>query len=131
MYHMHQGMELFFLHEGVGKALIENRIIDIESGMLLFYSPFQPHGVTVEHNVPGALIRSVFEFDPIALEPYVKPFSSPQLLFYNLWKNRASYFHIISKSDGNEHIRIFDGQKTEANMQAAYRYDRIHRADRQ
>lgn len=97
LYHMHQGMEMYYLHQGVGKALIENQIIEIVPGTILYFSPFQLHGFTVENNIPGALTRSVFEFDPHSFEPYIKPFSSLQLLFYNLWKNQSADNAMIYK----------------------------------
>lgn len=90
LYHLHQGMELYYLHEGKGKALIENKIIELEPGMLLYIAPFQLHGFSVEHNRPGMLIRSVFEFDPLVLEPYVKPFPALHPLFYSLWKKQSA-----------------------------------------
>ncbi|WP_438446115.1 helix-turn-helix domain-containing protein [Gorillibacterium sp. sgz5001074] len=75
-YHWHQGGELLFVHRGTGRVIVNQMSYDIRPGMLFFFQPFQLHKVYAEVE-EAPYERSIFHFDPAALEPFTSAY--PQL----------------------------------------------------
>lgn len=85
-FHAHQGMELLFVHEGSGRAIVGQKIIEVTSGTLIMFPPFQLHRLQMEVKEDAAYIRSYVLFEPNALDPYLLPFPSLRSFFHQLWK---------------------------------------------
>ncbi|NHN32123.1 AraC family transcriptional regulator [Paenibacillus agricola] len=71
-FHAHQGMELQFIHEGKGRLLIDQRSLDIRSGTLCLFQPFQLHRLQPEINEYNRYVRSFVLFEPTVFEPYLQ-----------------------------------------------------------
>ncbi|WP_281886290.1 AraC family transcriptional regulator [Paenibacillus sp. YYML68] len=82
VFHFHQAMELLYVHEGYGTAIVGHRVFDFQPGTLLLFQPFQLHRLLVS----DTFVRTVFMFDPLAVEPYLQPFPRTRQCFDTLWK---------------------------------------------
>ncbi|WP_438433227.1 helix-turn-helix domain-containing protein [Gorillibacterium sp. sgz500922] len=76
-FHAHQGLELLFIHEGVGTVEVEGRSYPLEAGALFCFQPYQLHKVEVPYRSDARYVRTNLTFDPRILEPYLEPY--PQL----------------------------------------------------
>jgi AraC-like DNA-binding protein len=74
VYHAHQGMELLYIHEGTGRAIIDRHIFEINPGTFLYFKPFQLHHVQIFTSSDQPYIRSLFLFEPLVLENYLTSF---------------------------------------------------------
>ncbi|MEK3883049.1 AraC family transcriptional regulator [Paenibacillus sp. PL2-23] len=83
VFHFHQAMELLYVYEGTGTAIVGHRMLPIEPGTLLLFQPFQLHRLVVSDR----FVRTVLMFDPHAVEAYIQPFGRIRHLFQSLWKS--------------------------------------------
>ncbi|MDF2926353.1 MAG: hypothetical protein K0R57_5267 [Paenibacillaceae bacterium] len=86
--HYHQGIEFLFIHEGKGTVFVHDRRYEIASGQLYFFQPFQYHQVLLNNRMPYR--RTVIKFDPVALLPYLQPFSALTQFFNHIWKGNPA-----------------------------------------
>lgn len=84
--HAHQGIELLYVHEGIGEVTIDNRQFPIQSGTLLCLQPYQIHKVEVAPRENGSYIRSNVTFEPRILESYLAPYPKLHGLLRHMWK---------------------------------------------
>lgn len=63
--HSHDGIEFLFVHEGIGRVVINHRIYTVAPRSLLFFKPRQPHQIlmTKPYLRSGAKLRNFFS-DP-------------------------------------------------------------------
>ncbi len=87
IYHAHQGMELLYVHEGHGRVIVNQQIIELAPGSLMCFRPFQLHRIQMDIQPEAPYIRSLFVFEPSVLDSYLSPFASLQLYFQRLWKD--------------------------------------------
>jgi len=100
-YHWHQGCELLYVHEGAGHVFVDRHSYDIRGGMLFYFQPFQLHNVRVRlEDESSSYVRTVFHFDPVALEPYIRPYAELHRLYVSLWKGRlpVQAFDLMDRS---------------------------------
>lgn len=83
-YHWHEGCEILIVHRGEGRVIVNQQTYDIQPGKLFFFQPFQLHKVHVEVNSERPYDRSIFHFDPVALELCLTAFPSLHLFFTRL-----------------------------------------------
>lgn len=74
VYHAHQGMEILYIHEGEGQAVIDQQITPIRPRTMLFFKPYQLHRVQIYTSQKQPYIRSIFIFEPLVLMKYTSSF---------------------------------------------------------
>lgn len=85
-FHTHAGIEILIVHQGQGMVTIPQQVYRIEPGTVFIFQPYQLHHVRATDTEEHPYIRSVFQFDPVALQPYIKPFKQLDQLLTYLWK---------------------------------------------
>jgi AraC-like DNA-binding protein len=85
-YHYHRGLEFYYVHQGKGQVLLNQRIYELKPGRLFIYRPYQLHKLHVESNESQPYTRSIILFEPAVFELYVKPYPRLHQLFLSLWK---------------------------------------------
>ncbi|GIP33259.1 AraC family transcriptional regulator [Paenibacillus sp. J2TS4] len=103
--HSHQGIELLYVHEGAGRVVIEQQLIDVVPGTLLCIRPYQLHHVRMSTEQGQSYIRSLFVFEPSVLSQYVTPFPSIYQFLLYLWKDPYAV-QIIRPPDKEETDRM-------------------------
>jgi AraC-like DNA-binding protein len=89
-YHWHQCCELFFVHEGHGKIVLNRHSYDIKRGMFFFFQPYQLHHMYAEVSPEQPFERSIFYFDPNVIEKQLLAFPKKLALFTTLCQDRAT-----------------------------------------
>ena len=104
--HAHQGMEFLYIHEGNGCVIMNQHLYEIRPGTLIFFQPFQLHGVKVEVNDSALYNRSMILLDPSAIERQMANF--PRLLdfFRMMWKEPLNT-HIVYEADKKCSLDLF------------------------
>ncbi|GAA4868739.1 AraC family transcriptional regulator [Paenibacillus vulneris] len=91
IFHAHQGMELLYVHEGHGSVIVNQQIVKLGPGSLVYFRPFQLHRIQMKISEEAPYIRSLFVFEPSELDRYLAPFASLQSFFRWLWKDPIAY----------------------------------------
>jgi AraC family transcriptional regulator of arabinose operon len=91
IYHAHQGMELLYVHQGYGRVIVNQQIIELASGSLMCFRPFQLHRIQMDIKPDAPYVRSLFVFEPSVLDGYLGPFAALQSYFHRLWKDRWNH----------------------------------------
>ncbi|OPH53340.1 hypothetical protein BC351_05545 [Paenibacillus ferrarius] len=86
IYHAHQGMELLYVHEGQIRVIMNQQIFDLKPGDLVYFQPFQLHRIQLKLEDDSRYVRTLFVFEPSAIERYVAPFPALLAFFHRLWK---------------------------------------------
>lgn len=73
-YHYHRSVEFFYVHEGSGHVLLEQRLFEFQAPMLFCYKPFQLHRVHADATPETPLVRTIILFEPAIYEPYLQPY---------------------------------------------------------
>lgn len=102
VYHAHQGMELLYIHEGAGQAVIDRQVISIRPKRLLFFKPYQLHRVQIQASSDQPYIRSIFLFEPLALEKFLSPFP----VYAELLKSLVHDHHVSQVIDELDHDEL-------------------------
>ncbi|WP_025845325.1 AraC family transcriptional regulator [Paenibacillus ehimensis] len=87
IYHAHQGMELLYVHEGQGTAVVEQQIFQMSPGTIFCFKPFQLHRIRIGELPKQPYVRSLFVFEPAVLDETLAPFPGLRAFFQALWKN--------------------------------------------
>ncbi|CAG7643882.1 HTH-type transcriptional activator RhaR [Paenibacillus solanacearum] len=87
IYHAHQGMELLYVHEGHGTAIVEQQIFEMSPGTLMYFKPFQLHRIRINADAEKPYIRSLFVFEPTVLDEAFAPFPALRAFWGTLWKD--------------------------------------------
>lgn len=102
VFHCHQGLEFYCIHEGAGAIIMDGQRVKARKGMFFIYQPFQMHRIRFENDTNYT--RSFFLMEPSVLEEYLKPF--PQLFSF-LRKLRTSSLPVpFLKDIGERHPLI-------------------------
>ncbi|MFD0717708.1 helix-turn-helix domain-containing protein [Paenibacillus sp. GCM10027626] len=98
-FHSHGGIELLIVHEGQGSVTIPQHVYRIEPGTVFVFQPYQLHHVRAADTERHPYIRSVFQFDPAALMPFIKPYKQLEKILNFLWKGqlRQQAFPLMEK----------------------------------
>ncbi|MFE5321602.1 helix-turn-helix domain-containing protein [Paenibacillus sp. NPDC056579] len=97
-FHAHQGIELLYVHEGCGRVVIEHNLYAVASGTLICFQPYQLHRIQMDAQ-QSAYVRSIFVFDPVFLEPILKPFPELWGFFRRLWTEQLAA-PVLTIADG-------------------------------
>lgn len=85
-YHYHRGLEFYYVHQGKGHVVLNQRIYELQPGKLFIYRPYQLHKLHVDTDEAEPYTRSIILFEPAVFELYVKPYPKLHQLFMSLWK---------------------------------------------
>ncbi|MEK3884738.1 AraC family transcriptional regulator [Paenibacillus sp. PL2-23] len=78
IYHAHQGMELLYVHEGRGHVIVDKQIFELRPGAMFCFRPYQLHRIRVTGLPDQPYVRSLFVFEPAALEAVLGSFPTLQ-----------------------------------------------------
>lgn len=101
-FHMHQGIEFLYVHEGKGQLILDQKTYKVSSGMLLFFQPFQLHQLQMEVTKDSPFIRSIVIFEPSLVDPYLLPLRNLQKFFHHIWRDSLDVKFIEQLEDGND-----------------------------
>ncbi|THF72910.1 helix-turn-helix domain-containing protein [Cohnella fermenti] len=91
-FHAHQGIEWLFVHGGSGQAIAGDQLVQVESGSLLMFQPYQLHRI---HMSPDTeYVRSVFVFDPVVLDARLDGFPALRRFLRFLWQSELPLQHL-------------------------------------
>jgi AraC-like DNA-binding protein len=103
VFHAHQSMEFLYVYEGEGSAHVNKSVIPIVPGSLLIFQPFQLHRLKIKQN----FVRSVFMFEPYAVDSSLIAFPSLRKFYDSLWKSLLSNQAIYLSPEHNEFILLY------------------------
>lgn len=90
-FHAHQGLELLFVHQGIGQAIVGEQFVQVAGGSLLLFQPYQLHRI---HMDPGVeYIRSILVFDPALVDSQLQAFPALRHFFRLLWQSELPAQH--------------------------------------
>ena len=85
-FHSHPGLEILFVHEGQGVVTLPQHVYPIQPGTMFIFQPYQLHHVRATHTEEYPYIRSLMQFDPVAIHSYVKPYKQLEQMLMYIWK---------------------------------------------
>jgi AraC-like DNA-binding protein len=88
---------------------LDQQVYRMEPGTLFVFQPYQLHHVSAKVSIESPYIRSVMQFDPLALQPYVKPFQKLGTFFDYVWK-------------GSMYPQVFPQMQTRHPIEAVLQY---------
>ncbi|AFH61180.1 AraC family transcriptional regulator [Paenibacillus caseinilyticus] len=100
IFHMHEGMEFLYVHEGRGYAIIDQKIVEMGPRTLVYFQPFQLHGTKVYLDQSSVYTRSILSFEPSELNAYLQLYPALKAFFHSLWKTKQAA-QIISELPAN------------------------------
>lgn len=77
-HHWHQCLEILYVEEGFGVAIVDNRHYTMRPGRLFFFPPFTLHKVMVDAQAEAIYRRTIIHLDPHAVLKVLRDF--PQTL---------------------------------------------------
>jgi AraC-like DNA-binding protein len=89
-FHAHQGIELLYVHEGIGHVVLNQQIHHVTGGTLLCFQPFQLHRIEMKVTPSSPYVRTVLVFEPSVVEKYLQQFPALMSFFQLLWKGELS-----------------------------------------
>lgn len=66
-HHWHQCLEILYVEEGFGVAIVDNRHYTMRPGRLFFFPPFTLHKVRVDEQAEAIYRRTIIHLDPHAV----------------------------------------------------------------
>ncbi|MFH5186591.1 helix-turn-helix domain-containing protein [Paenibacillus sp. TAB 01] len=88
-YHYHRGIEILFVHHGIGSLTLNRKMYNLEAGSIVLLHPFQLHRVQFEtHTQP--YVRTTLTFEPSSFAPLLKHFPVLFRFFEQIWKGQLS-----------------------------------------
>lgn len=108
-FHYHEGIEFLYVHQGQGMVTLDQQVYRIEPGTLFVFQPYQLHHVCARVSAKAPYIRSIMQFDPIGLQPFIKPFKQLNTFFHYVWR-------------GSMHAQVFTQMQNRHPIDSALRY---------
>jgi len=87
-YHYHKGVEILFIHQGQGNLTLNRKIYDLESGCVVVLHPFQLHRIQFHTSPLCPYERTVLNFEPSAIAPFLQQFPVLYRFFEQLWREQ-------------------------------------------
>ena len=81
LFHFHPGVEMIYVHEGVGRIIVEQHMYEVKRGSFLFLRPFQPHYLQMRIAPEHAYVRTLIKYEPHYVTEHLKAF--PNLLRFH------------------------------------------------
>ncbi|WP_158606688.1 AraC family transcriptional regulator [Paenibacillus ginsengarvi] len=76
LFHFHPGIEIIYVHAGVGSLVVEQTIHEVKPGTLIFMKPFQPHYLKLQISPTQPYVRTLIKYDVAYFAEYLKAFPS-------------------------------------------------------
>ena len=73
-HHWHQCLEILYVEEGFGVAIVDNRHYTMRPGRLFFFPPFTLHKVRVDEQAEAIYRRTIIHLDPHAVLTALRDF---------------------------------------------------------
>jgi AraC-like DNA-binding protein len=89
-YHYHRGIELLFVHRGQGHIVLNRKLYPLEAGNIIFIQPFQLHRLHFEVSELSPYERSILNFEPTSIVPFLRTFPMALRFFEHLWKDELT-----------------------------------------
>jgi len=86
-FHSHPGIEILIIHKGRGTVMLPKHVYPIQPGAVFIFQPYQLHHVRAFHTEKHPYVRSLLEFDPAAIQPYLKPYKHLEQILTYIWKS--------------------------------------------
>lgn len=87
LFHFHPCMEMIYVHEGVGRLIVEQHVYEVRPGSILFLKPYQPHYLQVHINPEQPYVRSLIRYDPQYVADLLKAFPNLNQFHDYLWRD--------------------------------------------
>ena len=107
-FHLHQGMEFLYIHEGQGQLTLDRQTYPVGPGMLLYFQPFQLHRLQMDVTGGRPFVRSIVLIEPSLVEPYLANFSHLAHFFQHLWHGTLEVKFIERLADDKALEDLFD-----------------------
>lgn len=102
IFHSHQGLEIFYLHQGGGSVICDGHYTALKPGMVLVFQPFQLHRIRFEPEEGS--VRSYLVFEPAAIQSALSSYPELQEYMKKLLSYPLSFPFITELS--NDHPLI-------------------------
>ncbi len=83
-HHWHQCLEILYVEEGFGVAIVDNRHYTMRPGRLFFFPPFTLHKVMVDEQAEAIYRRTIIHLDHHAVLKALRDFPQAQQRLYKL-----------------------------------------------
>lgn len=107
LFHFHPGVEMIYVHDGVGRIIIEQHIFEVKPGTLLFIKPFQPHYLNMNITSAQPYVRSLIKYEPHYFSEYLKAFPSLYKFHNYLW-SEPSVMQVQNLPNSNQLERFLE-----------------------
>lgn len=108
-FHAHQGMELQYIHEGKGQLLIDQQSLDIGSGTLCLFQPYQLHRLQPVIDENNHYVRSFVLFEPSVFEPYLRSLPLLHSFFQQLCQGSLQSPVIYPLREEHDLVKVLTG----------------------
>ncbi len=108
-FHLHQGMEFLYIHEGKGELTLDHQTFAVGPGMLLYFQPFQIHRLHMEVTGEIPFVRSIVLIEPYLVEPYLANLPHLANFFQHLWHDTLEV-KFIEQLGGSNPLEVLLGQ---------------------
>jgi AraC-like DNA-binding protein len=106
-FHLHQGMEFLYIHEGEGELTLDRRTFPVGPGMLLYFQPFQLHRLIMNVTGDKPFVRSIVLIEPNLVEPYLAGLPHLANFFQRLWHDSLEVKFIQGLAEDNPIEALF------------------------
>lgn len=105
-HHWHQCLELLYVEEGAGVAIVDNQHYTMRPGRLFLFPPLSLHKVMVEEAARDRYRRTVIHLDPHAMDRLLTPFPRRQARFAALSQrgSRAQVYDLAAVHPHIDHV---------------------------
>ncbi|WP_368540903.1 AraC family transcriptional regulator [Enterobacter soli] len=102
-HHWHQCLEILYVEEGFGVAIVDNRHYTMRPGRLFFFPPFTLHKVMVDEQAEAIYRRTIIHLDPHAVLKILRDF--PQSLHrLQTLSRRGGEAWVVDVAESHAHI---------------------------
>lgn len=87
IFHVHQGLEFLYIHEGAGTIIVEQETYNITPETLFIFQPYKLHQLSIDITDEKPFIRSILLFEPSVFNTYLEKFPTLRLFFQKICEN--------------------------------------------
>lgn len=107
-HHWHQCLEILYVEEGFGVAIVDNRHYTMRPGRLFFFPPFTLHKVMVDEQAVAIYRRTIIHFDHHAIVKTLRDFPQTQQRLQKL-SRRGGEAWVVDVAHCHTHVvHLFD-----------------------
>lgn len=117
--HAHQGIEMLYVHRGMGEIALEGSNYPLRDGTLVIFQPYQLHRVEVPVQSEASYIRTKLTFNPHVVEPWLLPFPRLAFFYRRLWKGVLQQ-QVFQLKDDQRLPRLLEDFQQSYRLRSAY-----------